>query len=78
MSYLRYLCLFTYSGDQHILCCGFFSVFLRLVYPMLSVSLDRQFGCPSVFSYVNFSHVTCVSYGVRFSGLSGWLPFCIL
>jgi hypothetical protein len=24
MSYLRYLCLFTYSGVQHILCCGFF------------------------------------------------------
>ena len=56
MSYLRYLCLFTYSGDQHILCCGFFSVFLRLVYPMLSVSLDCQFGCPSVFSNV-YLHV---------------------
>jgi hypothetical protein len=27
MSYLRYLCLFTYTGVQHILCC----VFLRLV-----------------------------------------------
>ena len=23
MSYLRYLCLFVYSGDQHILCCVF-------------------------------------------------------
>jgi hypothetical protein len=23
MSYLRYLCLFTYSGVQHILCCVF-------------------------------------------------------
>jgi hypothetical protein len=36
MSYLRYLCLFAYSGVQHILCY----VFLRLVCPMLPVSLD--------------------------------------
>ena len=78
MSYLRYLCLFMYSGDQHILCCGFFSVFLRLVYPMLSVSLDCQFGCPSVFSNVYFCPVSCVSYVVSFSGLSVWLPFGIL
>jgi hypothetical protein len=27
MSYLNYLCLFTYSGDTHILCC----VCLRIV-----------------------------------------------
>jgi hypothetical protein len=40
MSYLRFLCLFTYSGVQHILCCVF--VFLRLVYTMLPVSLDCQ------------------------------------
>ena len=40
MFYLRYFCLFVYSGVQHILCCVF--VFLRLVYPMLPVSLD----CP--------------------------------
>ena len=30
MSYLCYLCLFVHSGIQHILCCGFFSFFLRL------------------------------------------------
>ena len=35
MSYLRYLCLFAYNGVQHILCC----VVLRVVYPMLLVSL---------------------------------------
>ena len=51
MSYLRYLCLFTYSGVQHILCC----VLHRIVSPMLPVSLD----CPvfialSVFSNVYF------------------------
>ena len=42
MSYLRYLCLFAYSGVQHILCYVFVSFFLRVVYPMLSVSLDCQ------------------------------------
>jgi hypothetical protein len=41
MSYLRYLCLLAYGGVQHILCCV--RVFLRLVYPMLPVSLDCQF-----------------------------------
>jgi hypothetical protein len=51
MSYLRYLCLFVYSGVQHILCC-ILNLF-RLVYPMLSVSLDCPFLiAPSVFSNV--------------------------
>ena len=31
LSYLRYLCLFAYSGVQHILCCVFCFVCLRLV-----------------------------------------------
>ena len=49
MSYLRYLPLLAHSGVQHILCC----VFLRLVYPMLPVSLDCPFLiAPSVFSNV--------------------------
>jgi hypothetical protein len=39
MSYLCYLCLFAYSGAQHILCCVLRFVCLRLVYPMLPVSL---------------------------------------
>ena len=39
MSYLRYLRLFVYIGVQHILCF----VFLRLVCPMLPVSLDFPF-----------------------------------
>ena len=41
MSYLRQLCLFTYSGVQHILCCVL--VFLCLVYSILPVSLDCPF-----------------------------------
>jgi hypothetical protein len=44
---LSFLCLFVYSDVQHILCC----VFLRLVYPVLPVSLDCPFLiAPSVFS----------------------------
>jgi len=31
MSYLRYICLFAYSGFQHTLCCTFCFVCLRLV-----------------------------------------------
>ena len=49
MSYLRCLCLFAYIGVQHILCC----VFLRIVWPVLPVSLDCPFLiAPSVFSNV--------------------------
>ena len=50
MSYLRYLCLFAHSGIQHIL-CSFLFFRLRLVYPMLPVSLGYPFFfCPiSIF-----------------------------
>ena len=49
--FMSCLCLFAYSGIQHIVMCVCL-VCLRLVYPMLPVSL----GCPlliapSVFSY---------------------------
>jgi hypothetical protein len=51
MSYLCYLCLFAYSGvQQHILCCVFVGC-LRLVYPMMQVSLDCPFLiAPSVIN----------------------------
>ena len=46
MSCLRYLCLFSYSGVQHMLCCVF-------VLSILPVSLDCTFAiAPSVFSHV--------------------------
>ena len=51
--YLRYLCLFTYSGVLHISVLCFCFTFLRLVYPMLPVSVDCPFLiAPSVFSNV--------------------------
>ena len=52
MSYLRYLCLFAYSGVQRIVFCALL-VCLRLVYPLLPVSMDCPFLiAPSVFSNV--------------------------
>ena len=51
-SHLRYLCLFAHNDVQlvlffvlfvFVLCCIFGFVYLRLVYPMLPVSLDREF-----------------------------------
>ena len=55
MSYLRYLCLFAYSGIQHILCCVVCCARVRLVCPMLPVSVDCLFLIvPSVFSNVYF------------------------
>jgi len=55
MSYLSYLCLFAYSGVQHILCCVFvlFVFALCFVYPIWPVSLDFPFLIsPSVTSNV--------------------------
>ena len=62
MSYLRYLCLFVYSGVQHVLCC----VFVLFFFVLLPVSPDCLFQiAPSVFS-----NVYCVPYVATFSGLS--------
>ena len=58
MSYVCRLCLFEYSGVQHILCCVlvlFCFLFLRIVYPMLPASLDFPYLiATSVFSNVYF------------------------
>jgi hypothetical protein len=53
------VCLFACGGVQHVLCC----VFIRLVYPMLSVSLDIPFVIAlSVFSDVHLSTSTTGHY----------------
>jgi hypothetical protein len=73
MSYLRYLCLFAHTGVQHILCC----VFLRLVYPMLPVSLCCVMFffvlctvcCPFLCVVLCFSS-SCVPYVASFTGFS--------
>ena len=55
MTYLRYLCLFTYNGVFFVL---FMFVFC-LVHPMLPVSLDCPFFliAPSVFSNGYLKHM---------------------
>jgi hypothetical protein len=46
MFYLRYLCLVTYSGVQHILCCVFVWFFVVLLPVSLALSI---FDCPFGF-----------------------------
>jgi hypothetical protein len=46
---MSYLCLFAHSGVQHILCCVFFVFVFCLVFPMLPVSPDCQFGFSNVY-----------------------------
>jgi hypothetical protein len=61
MSYLRYLCLLAYSGDQHTILCLCF-VCPRLVFPVLPFSLDCSFLiAPSVFSNVYLSPMYAIS-----------------
>jgi len=50
MFYLRYLCLFAYSGVQCILCSVLCVLILCLMYPMFTVSLDCSFGLPLRYS----------------------------
>ena len=53
MSYVRLLCLFAHSGDQHIFCCVFALFFFVLYMPVLPVLLDCPYLiAPSVFSNV--------------------------
>ena len=54
MSYLYYLCLFGHSDVLRKLCCDFCFVFLRLVYPMLPVSLYCLFLLCLSSSYVPY------------------------
>ena len=53
MSYLSYLCMLAHSDVQHILGAVFCFDFLRLVYPMSSVSLD----CPLLIAASVFADV---------------------
>jgi hypothetical protein len=71
MSYLRYLCLFAYSGVQHIVLCFCF-VFLRIVYSMLPVSLFFFVLCTLCCQFLCFSSY-CVLYVASFSRLSSIL-----
>ena len=58
------LCLFEYGGVQHMLCAlSFCFVFLRLLYPMLPVSLDCPFLiASSVFSSIYLDQLFKMCY----------------
>jgi hypothetical protein len=60
MSYLRYLCLFVYSGVQHILCCVFVLSVSSCVPYVASFSVLSMLIVPSVFS-----NVYILFYGVQ-------------
>jgi hypothetical protein len=73
-SYLRYLCLFTYRCVQHILCCVFVFVFLRLVYSVFPVSLPLRYSYVNIYKKcqliptINFFRNACTKSGsLRFS-----------
>jgi len=62
LSYLRYLFFLACSGVQNIVLCFCF-VCLRLVYPMLPVSLDcLLLVTPSVFSITFIYKIRCVRF----------------
>ena len=65
------LCMFAFSGIQHILCCVF--VLLRHVYPVLPVFLDCPFMIgPSVFSnvYLNYGRFSLPPMQFNYIGIS--------
>ena len=66
MSYLRYLCLFAYSGVQHI----FFVFVLCFAHHMLPVSLD----CPFLIVPLIFSKVYLINTDT-FCDLADISPF---
>ena len=61
MSYLRYLCLFSYSGVQHTVCCVFVLGFFVLCSSMFSglFILDCPFGFVLCFCHALFVFVLC-------------------
>ena len=78
MSYLRYLCLFTYNGVQHIFCCVFWFCFvcLRLV--------SCVWWCPTYivlwffFAFLSSSCVLCTQCCQFFWIVNSWLPLRFL
>ena len=62
MSYLRYLCLFVYSGVQHIVCCAFILSSSCVLY-VDSFSGLSIFDQPFGFLYDVFLTNCCQQYG---------------
>ena len=62
VSYLRYLCLFEYSGVQYILYCVLFWYVLCLVCPMCFVLVCLVSCVPYVASFSTLSILDCLFY----------------
>ena len=69
MSYLCYLCLFEYSGLQHILCC----VFVLFVFVYVASFSGLSFLLALRYSLMFMCPVSYVPYVTSFSGLSFFL-----
>jgi hypothetical protein len=61
MSYLRYLCLFAYSGVQHILCCVFILFFFILWTLSCQFLWIVQFRLPLRYSLAFIFHYTALT-----------------
>jgi hypothetical protein len=74
MSYLRYLCLFAYSGIQHILCCVVCCARLRLVscVPNVLFSLTFIFYSLTWLMYLGF--ILLLGILLTFDGLFLLVP----
>jgi hypothetical protein len=62
ISYLRYLCLFAYSGVQHIMCCVFALFFFVLYYLCYQFLWIVRFWLPFRYSLAFISHPGVKSY----------------
>ena len=79
MSYLRYLCLFVHSGVQHILCCVFCFVCLRLCCQFhWFVYFWLPLRCSLTFMYNYFNHEATVYLTICFEGSLSTLPLWYL
>jgi hypothetical protein len=73
ISYLRYVCLPTYSSVQHILCCAFALICLRLVSRVangVSFTGLSIFDCPSgilwrLFTVINYLEKMTTTFSSR-------------
>ena len=76
MSCSCYLCLFTYSGVQHILCCVFGFVCLCLMlpvsldFPFFSLLFSLTFIYPNITIFLCYNTETHQTHEKRFLGLS--------
>jgi hypothetical protein len=65
MSYLSYLCLFAYNGDQHILCCVFILIVLVLCTLCSQFFWIANFWLPLRYSLTFIDWFCCYAWRKR-------------